>query len=163
MKRLAKSMILAGAVAAAFATSMQAASAESELWYSYPGFQSTWHCNTTGTFALNSGEGYAYIQACEVWNGSYYQGLVNVSFSQAHSDASINVTNATSRLPENGVRTCYGAIGSGERSCFAHTEYPLSSAGEAQAHVTNLFVDGVGYSLNSPISGPDQEWSPWVP
>lgn len=99
---------------------MQAASAESELWYSYPGFQSTWHCNTTGTFALNSGEGYAYVQACEVLNGSYYQGLVNVSFSQAHSDVSINVANASSLLPESGVRTCYGGISSGERSCFAH-------------------------------------------
>lgn len=163
MKRLAKSMILAGLVGTALATSMQTASAESELWYSYPGFQSTWHCNTTGTFVLNSGEGYAYVQACEVLNGSYYQGLVNVSFSQAHSDVSINVVNASSLLPESGVRTCYGGISSGERSCFAHTEYPISSAGYAQAHVTNLFVDGVGYSLTNPASGPAQEWSPWVP
>lgn len=163
VKRLVKSMILAAAVGTALATSMQAASAESELWYSYPGFQSTWHCNTTGTFALNSGQGYAYVQACEVWNGSYYQALVNVSFSQAHSDVSIHVTNATSRLPETGDRTCYGGISGGERSCFAHTEYPIGNAGEAQAYVTGFFVDGVGYSLMNPISGPPQEVSPWVP
>ena len=162
-------MIVMGAVSAAFVGSAQVASADPASWYSYPGFQSTWHCNTTGSYNLGS-QGWAYVQACEVLNGQYYQGLVNVSFSQAHSNVVISVANNIQYDPIAGGgdydgRTCNGSFSGGSngiRTCFAHTEYPISDTYGAGAHVTGFVVDGVGIDLTNPATGPAQDYSPGV-
>jgi len=162
MKLLTRLAIGIAAVVVALATSTATASAENVNWYPYPGYQATWHCNTTTSYNLGNGEGWAYVQACENSNSPYFQGLVNVKFSQAHSSVVVTVTNDILYTDGSettwGDRTCYGSIDRNEHSCFAHTDNPPATnyVWNERAYVYGLIVDNISVNL-----APSQDYSPW--
>jgi hypothetical protein len=157
-------LVLAAIGAAVAGTAAPAKAAMQYVpWYGYPGFESSWLCNTTGSFFLGD-QGWAYVQACISVNGEYQQGLYNVRFSQAHQNVSMYVYDefvSTGKADYDDTayaRQCSGPVNySTTLTCFAQT---IDSRSAGYAYSTQIVVDGHPYSLGSPQSGPPQEGSP---
>ena len=144
-----------------------AAQAEQVSWWTGVSPQSSWHCNDTSGF-LDPALGYVYVQGCLSVNYPYIQGLYRLSFSQAHSNVTMQVIDYAQNsgsIPYSD-RTCSSSVVSGVTyTCFAHTEQ-VAGGDNWYGQSVYLKVDGIYISVSDSSYyydyGPDQSFTPGV-
>lgn len=144
-----------------------AAQAEQVSFWTGVSPQPSWDCNDTSGFYAPA-IGWVYAQGCLSVNYPYLQGLYRLSFSQAHSNVSIEVSDYSSDAgyTTGTERTCTSSVVSGVTyTCFAHTE-DVSGGADYYGAADQLVVDGTAVSLSDTSEfykyGPDQLLSPGV-